>query len=150
MRYLIDGYNLIAHITSISLSDTNKEEALTQWLKKRLEGKKDSAIIVFDGHGALNEFGSKEAHGTVTIVFTPVGETADDMIIRRCEALPQKSAVTVVSSDKAIWRSVRPMKVAVIQSESFIREYRIKQDHSKPDYALNEQQLSQWLDAFGG
>ena len=148
MNYIIDAYNLIGKLHCISLQDTDKEERLEAWIQQRLEGRNDKILLIFDGYGDLNLFGSQYKKGAVTSRFTATDETADDYIAWRCSSILNKSTLIVVSSDSKVMSEARSQRIRSISSEEFIASFypKIKNESAEP--TLTDRELDSWIEAF--
>jgi predicted RNA-binding protein with PIN domain len=121
MHLIIDGYNLL-HVGR-SLVQLNPIEL--QWKRDRLidqlsayrKLKQCDLTVVFDGwqRGWLTE--KKEMRKGVEIIFSKVGEKADEVIKRLVRE--RGSGVTVITSDREISNYAERLTVAVIPSDQF-------------------------------
>jgi predicted RNA-binding protein with PIN domain len=121
MHLIIDGYNLL-HVGR-SLVQLNSIEL--QWKRDRLidqlsayrKLKQCDLTVVFDGwqRGWLTE--KKEMRKGVEIIFSKVGEKADEVIKRLVRE--RGSGVTVITSDREISNYAERLTVAVIPSDQF-------------------------------
>ncbi len=121
MHLIIDGYNLLH--AGRSLVQLNPIEL--QWRRDRLidqlsayrKFKQCEITVVFDGWQGGWPTEEKEMTKGVEIIFSKVGEKADEVIKRL--AKERGSAVTVITSDRDISRYAERMAVAVIPSDQF-------------------------------
>jgi predicted RNA-binding protein with PIN domain len=120
MRIIIDGYNLIRqsgfrHYEQKSLEEGRKAliRSLVEYQKKR----RHSITVVFDGWlgGSPNE--ERDRAGGVEIIYSRLGEKADEVIKR----LSAKSGeeIAVVTSDRDIATYVTRRGHSVISSPAF-------------------------------
>jgi len=117
MDLIIDGYNLIGSDQGLSGALENKRNGLIQKLSQYQKIKQLNIIIVFDGWRsglAKESFGRKDG---VTIVFSRLGEKADQLIIR--VAREKGSGSVVVSSDREIRNAVERFGAVPIYSNEF-------------------------------
>jgi predicted RNA-binding protein with PIN domain len=118
---LIDGYNLL-HAGG-SLAQLNPIEL--QWKRDRLIDqlsayrrlKQCEITVVFDGWQGGWSAEKKEMRKGVEIIFSKVGEKADEVIKRL--AKERGSGVTVITSDRDISKYAERMALAVIPSDQF-------------------------------
>ncbi|MDI7258952.1 MAG: NYN domain-containing protein [Thermodesulfobacteriota bacterium] len=121
MLLIIDGYNLLH--SGRSLIKLNPIEL--QWERDRLIQKLSDyrqvrpceLIIVFDGWQGGWATEKKERKRGIELIFSRVGEKADEVIKRLVRE--KGSGVTVVTSDREISRYAERMSVPVIPSEQF-------------------------------
>jgi predicted RNA-binding protein with PIN domain len=118
---IIDGYNLL-HAGG-SLAQLNPVEL--QWKRDRLitqlsayrKLKQCEITVVFDGWQGGWSTEEKEMRKGVEIIFSKVGEKADEVIKRLTRE--RGSGVTVITSDRDISKYAERMAVAVIPSDQF-------------------------------
>jgi hypothetical protein len=122
MHLIIDGYNLlyagrlISQMNALELQrERDRLIALLSDYRKRKEG---NITVVFDGWQTGWSSEQKEFKKGVEIVFSPLGERADDVIKRMVR--DKGSGAVVVTSDRDISRFAERMAVAVIPSEQFL------------------------------
>ena len=167
MHYLIDGHNLIGKMPDIDLRDPDDEIQLVLRLKSWIaEQKNREATVIFDGGqtgGVSNRLSSRD----LTVIFSPPGQIADTLIIRRLKSLKNPRQYTVVSSDRMVSDAAKAVRVKSLKSEEFIaREGFVYEDvdeatpakkHQKTpktppkpeDPLLSEAEVSEWLQLFG-
>lgn len=99
MHIIIDGYNFIGKYSGMIGDIEEKREALINLLFEYRALKKHDITVVFDGwqNGMPNE--SSEVKRGVRIVFSRLGEKADD-VIKRLSVKGQN--IIVVSSDREV------------------------------------------------
>jgi len=102
MNYIIDAYNLIGKLQSISLSDPNKEEKLIAKINQLEKNKNDFFIIIFDGKNKNNPYQSIQKENQIKVIFTDILESADEYIIRILKTITNKSNYIIVTSDNEI------------------------------------------------
>ena len=121
MHLIIDGYNLLHP----GRSPVQLNPIELQWKRDRLIDrlstyrtlKQCEITIVFDGWQGGWSTEKKETRKGVEIIFSKVGEKADEVIKRL--ARERGSGVTVITSDRDISKYVERMAVAVISSDQF-------------------------------
>lgn len=147
MNYLIDGYNLIGHITHMDLAHATKQAELKAFLE-RYQLEKDHYTIIFDGKSKENTIGINEHYGHISIFYTAYGESADQHIMATCATLQNPKSITVVSSDKEIVNEARRYRVPTLSSQDFIRTLKRPNSHdNKPE--PNPEDTNFWLDQMG-
>jgi predicted RNA-binding protein with PIN domain len=121
MHLIIDGYNLL-HVDRTlfplnSIHLQRERERLVDQLSAYRSLKKIEITVVFDGWqgGWLTE--KKERKKGIELVFSKLGEKADEVIKRLVRE--KGSGVTVVTSDREISRYAERMVIAVIPADQF-------------------------------
>jgi hypothetical protein len=121
MHLLIDGYNLL-HIIGSLISPNSVQ---LQWERDRLinqlsayqKVKPCKITVVFDGWQAGWSTEKKESRKGIELIFSKLGEKADEVIKRLVKE--KGSGAIVVTSDRDIARYAERMAVSVISSEQF-------------------------------
>ncbi len=119
MQLIIDGYNLLYAgrlTTRMSAIEIQRErDRLIDRLSAYRKRKAYAVTVVFDGwqSGWIDE--QKELKKGIEIVFSRLGERADDVIKRMIRE--KGSGAVVVSSDREIARYAEKMAAAVIPAE---------------------------------
>jgi hypothetical protein len=121
MHLIIDGYNLLH--AGRSLAQLNLIEL--QWKRDRLidqlsayrKLKQCEITVVFDGWQGGWSTEKRETKKGVEIIFSRVGEKADEVIKRLVRG--RGSGVTAITSDRDISKYAERMTVAVIPSDQF-------------------------------
>lgn len=99
---LVDGYNIIGQWKKASQQGWSMPEARDRLLHQLIEyaAFEDlEAVLVFDATQSDRLTRSEERHGSVSLVFTRQGETADQYIERTVDTLPRNREVRVATSD---------------------------------------------------
>lgn len=119
---LIDGYNLMAKMDGLGGDLEAQRERLIRTLGQYRTQKFHTVTVVFDGEkgGCMSE--SHERTMGVNIVFSRLGEKADDVI--KDMAKKQDVEYTVITSDKEIFSYVEGSGHTAIPSEEFIPKLR--------------------------
>lgn len=154
MKWLVDGHNLIGQMPNLHLDDRDDEEKLLEQLRRYRARTGHRLTVVFDpGQGYRP--GQTKKQGGLTIQFAPSGKTADQIIIRRLRRIRDPQAVTVVSSDRAVQRVARQMRVRVLDSREFAGQLfankSISPDQdagSRADVCLAPDEVDEWLNIF--
>ena len=121
MHLIIDGYNLL-HVALPLFQGTSEDlqrrrEQLIDQLSSYRHKKPCQITVVFDGWrgGWVTE--KKERKKGIDLIFSKLGETADEVIKRWVKE--RGSGAVVVTSDRDISRYAQRMSVAVIPSNQF-------------------------------
>jgi predicted RNA-binding protein with PIN domain len=119
VRILVDGYNLIHAIcretgrSNILLHNWPElapgaarhseaaRDALVEMLTQYQDIKGTPITIFFDGAGSRRSKPKSDAAGTVEVLFSSTGQTADDMIERAAHRFQEYGEVLVVTDDYA-------------------------------------------------
>ena len=119
MDVIIDGYNLIGSDQGLQGALEHKRNWLVQQLQRYQKLKQFNVIVVFDGWrtGSANETSEKIAG--VSIIYSRLGEKADQVIIRI--AREKGSGAVVVSSDREIRNAVERGGAVAIHAGEFIQ-----------------------------
>lgn len=121
MQLIIDGYNLL-HVgrlpVALSATDLQRErDRLVEELCSYREAKPCEITVVFDGWQAGWAVEKRERRKGIEVIFSQLGEKADDVIKRLVrEKGPGK---VVITSDRDVARYAERMGSAVIPSEQF-------------------------------
>jgi predicted RNA-binding protein with PIN domain len=121
MHLIIDGYNLL-HVdrsfVQISPAHLQQErDRLIDRLSTYGRIKKSEITVVFDGWQEGWPTEKKERRKGVEIIFSRVGEKADEVIKRLVKE--RGSGTTVITSDREISKYAERMAAAVIPSDQF-------------------------------
>jgi len=119
VHYYIDGYNLLFRLLHAGENLRSQREILTQDLKKKVNLLKLDATLVFDSHYQPDE-GSRSHIDLLEIVFTAVGETADEYILQEVKEAKAPGQLTVVTSDKKLAWLARLRLANTISAEEFV------------------------------
>ena len=121
MHLIIDGYNLLhvertlASLNPIQLQ--RERESLIGQLSAYRSLRQIEITVVFDGWQGGWSTEKKERKNGIGLVFSKLGEKADEVIKRLVRE--KGSGVTVVTSDREISRYVERMAIAVIPADQF-------------------------------
>ncbi|HEY7317989.1 MAG TPA: NYN domain-containing protein [Candidatus Binatia bacterium] len=117
MEIIIDGYNLIGSDTGLNGNLERKRHALAQQLISYHESKGHGVTVIFDGwrSGSVDEVEQK--HDGITIVYSRLGEKADDVIVRRTRK--QSSGCVVVTSDREVRNAVERLGAVALYANEF-------------------------------
>ncbi|HLJ66128.1 MAG TPA: NYN domain-containing protein [Chloroflexota bacterium] len=127
MRHIIlDGYNVIRadprlqSLERVSLEHARQVLVQTLASSPRLAG--DQVTVVFDGAGGSRTHVHSHRLGRIDTVYSARGQSADDLIVSRAEALSRESAVVVVSNDVAVRERCRAAGCEVSGSENLLSQ----------------------------
>lgn len=118
---IVDGYNLIRQVSALMQRERVSLEAgrkaLLQKLAAYRAAKKHKITVVFDGQGGLGEFAAAFRQSGLNVVFSTLGDTADDVI--KALVSRERSAAIVASSDRDITDHARRNGAGSISSPDF-------------------------------
>jgi len=121
MQLIIDGYNLLHVDRSLIQLDPiqlqRERDRLVHQLSAYGNLKQQEIIVVFDGWQGGWYTEKKEKKKGVEIIFSKIGEKADEVIKRLVRE--KGSGAMVITSDHDISRYAGRMAVAVIPSDQF-------------------------------
>jgi predicted RNA-binding protein with PIN domain len=153
MRCIIDGHNLIPHISGLSLSDLNDEVKLIKILQQYANRTRSIIEVYFDKAPATKA--RVEGHGNVQAHFVHVDSSADQAIKSRIRELGKSAKNwTVVSSDREVLAEARSWKTKIMRSSDFVKLLQPKahltiSDNDKDDQPeVSEDEVDFWLDQF--
>ena len=153
MPFLIDGHNLIGQMRDLSLSDPNDEDKLIARLKQFAERADKRVTVVFDpnpndttpriGHG-------RTRMGNLTVIYTPAGNKADDVIRNLVGDVKDKQGLIVVTSDAAVANFTRMTGVRVESAADFIKRLRtaLANQPSAEKPQAGHREVDNWSDVF--
>lgn len=121
MHLLIDGYNLLHAdriLTHLNPTELQQErDRLVDQLSAYRSLKPMEITVVFDGWQSGWPTEKREKKKGIEVVFSKLGEKADDVIKRLVRE--KGAAVTVISSDRELSRYAEKMAVAAVSSVQF-------------------------------
>ncbi|NWJ44896.1 MAG: NYN domain-containing protein [Chloroflexi bacterium] len=111
MIVFVDGYNLMKTDPELALYQKAGLEFAREAVIKRVNSaaglkKATSITIVFDGHLDGKERETVERKGRITVIYSKLGESADDVIKRMVAAHPQSAQVRVITRDSDLRSTV--------------------------------------------
>ena len=121
MELIIDGYNLL-HAgrlpMALSAEELQRErERLVEELSSYRQARSCGITVVFDGWKTGWAVEKKERRKGIDLIFSQMGEKADDVIKRLVK--DKGPGKVVITSDRDVARYVEKMGAAVIPSEQF-------------------------------
>jgi hypothetical protein len=117
MEIIIDGYNLIGSDAGLTGNLEHKRNWLMQKLASYRRAKGHDITVVFDGwrSGSVNQV--EERRDGVGIVYSRLGEKADDVIVGL--ARKKGSGCVVVTSDREVCNAVARFGVVTLYARQF-------------------------------
>jgi predicted RNA-binding protein with PIN domain len=124
VRILVDGYSLLHNWPELADGTPRHSERARDALVELLQHYQDASgtpvTVFFDGAGARRKPKS-EADGTVEVLFSSGGQTADDLIERAAHRFQPYGEVLVVTEDFAVRDTVGAFGASVAGCANFIR-----------------------------
>jgi predicted RNA-binding protein with PIN domain len=118
---VIDGYNLIRRSPSLSMLDKQALQKGREELIRRLafykKAKPFPITVVFDGWNQPDLWGSRTFEQGIRVVFSRMGQKADDVIIQMAGEMREKAMV--VTSDREVQTAAERHHATVVSSEDF-------------------------------
>ena len=121
MHIIVDGYNLIRQSDLFRsherISLEHGRRALVRSLVRYRQRKGHQITVVFDGWSGGVPMEERDSVGGVTIIYSRLGEKADEVIKRLVEAATEE--ILVVTSDREISLFAERRRKTAIDSASF-------------------------------
>jgi predicted RNA-binding protein with PIN domain len=155
VRYLIDGHNLLAKLSSIEFGAPNSEAELTLLLRRwTAAGRKRQVIIIFDG-GLPGGKDRLLSTSSVNVLFAPRDRTADDLLIARIRKIGNPSEITVISDDREVREATQAKKAVWLSASAFAKRLDSLDEPPNSGISTTEQDMSVeelkgWLELFSG
>lgn len=150
MQYIIDGHNLIPHISGLSLSDPQDEQKLIDRLNTFCRLNRAHVIVFFD-HAAQGHSHSQNL-GFVTTRFVARPQIADTAIATHLKALAGRARnFTVVSSDRMVQAAAREAHAQWLTSEKFsklLEDALANASNQASEKVLSDEEVKEWQDFF--
>jgi predicted RNA-binding protein with PIN domain len=122
-RLIIDGYSLMHRDPELKAllgqGLSRAREALIEKVARTATAMADLVTVVFDGQESGR---GTDGHGSIEIVYSPSGQTADTVIERLVRALPNPTACTVVTNDRRERETVTAAGAMAMSCAVFIEE----------------------------
>ena len=130
MHYYIDGYNLLFRVLRAGDDLQKQRQEITADIGKKVTLLELEATLVFDSH--YQKDGYVRSHlNSLEIVFTAMGETADELILQELKESAHPSQHTVVTSDKKLANLCRLRQAKTESIDEFLgwlnKRYKNKQ-----------------------
>lgn len=123
VRILVDGYSLLHNWTELAPGKPRYSDAAREELIHRLTLFSDASgtpvTVVFDGKGPAREV--TPSTSDIEIVYTPSGQTADQLIERVAHRIKPYGEVLVVTDDLAERDTVEAAGALISSCSNFIR-----------------------------
>ena len=121
VHLIIDGYNVIRASDSLSRQEAHSledgREALLERLKAYKRLKAWPITVVFDAGAGYHLSEKSETVAGIKVVYSPAGQTADQVIVRLARVKGSKAVV--VTSDRALARASEAAGATTLDSPAF-------------------------------
>ncbi|MBQ8201084.1 MAG: NYN domain-containing protein [Clostridia bacterium] len=124
---IVDGYNVIGAWKEAEKHGWSMDEARDRLLHQLQDYggyTGEEVVLVFDGYQSDKRLTTEEKHGTLTLVFTKHGETADAYIERLAAQTPKYRTMRVATSDGLEQSLVLGAGATRMTSRELLRELR--------------------------
>jgi uncharacterized protein len=144
VQIIIDGYNLIRQyppLAQVELREFSQgREKLLQWLADYRRTSALPLTVVFDGGRGGGDREEHDLYRGIKIIYSPLGQTADDIIKRLVRKNPAQSMV--VSSDLELVNYCRALGSGAMGSLEFASRVNAKLKN-KEDYSPKDEDEEQ-------
>lgn len=149
MPILIDGHNLIGHMSTLSLDDPDDEVQLVRLLASYRARTGRKVTVVFDSGGGLALRQSSRVSG-IEVVFAPASSTADNLISGRVRKSRNPRGWLVVTSDHELAESVAGYGARVRSAREFAGELEGQpgEEIARKEVPLSPDEVDSWLSLF--
>lgn len=158
MHYLIDGHNLIAQLSDISLDDPHDEAKLVLRLRSWIAGgRRRKVTVIFDG-GLPGGTWRYMSRGSLKALFATEGQTADALLVNRIHQAKNPSAHTLVTDDREILAVAKKRRMPYMTSQAFAQQLQkidtpleageAMDSPTEDKPVLEEGELDEWLAIF--
>ena len=125
VRILVDGYSLLHNWPELAPGEARHSararEELIHVLTRYHDATGEPVTVFFDGAGAPPNAPKAESSAAVEVLFSRVGQTADEMIERAAHRFQPHGEVLVVTDDGAERDTVNGFGGSVASCANFIR-----------------------------
>ena len=126
VRILVDGYSLLHAWPELARGKARHSAAardeLIHWLTRYQDATGTPLCVFFDGGGAPKGMIRDESTGSIEVLFSKSGQTADDMIERAAHRFQPYGEVLAVTNDTAERDTVTAMGGQAWSCELFISD----------------------------
>ena len=137
---IVDGFNVIYAWSSLKdVLQVNVDAAKSKLIDilSNYQGMTDAEVlVVFDGYRVKGNTGSSETNGSITVIHTKEGQTADAFIERFAHDFKAKYEITVASSDGLIQTVVRGAGAYIISSKDLETEINRLENNFRETYNI--------------
>ncbi|MCX7973490.1 MAG: NYN domain-containing protein [Candidatus Aminicenantes bacterium] len=124
MPYLIDGNNLIGHISKFNQGDSRSRFDLMGQLYLFQRATRKRLIVIFDGPADQELLEECRLWPKFELLFPRPGEKADDLILNYLQKTRQPRTIILVTSDRELQSIGRLRGAKLMTSQEFARQIR--------------------------
>lgn len=157
MAYLIDGNNLLGHISSYSIKDPRSRSLLVRRLLFFQRLKRNRIFLVFDGPPDENLEPLVKERKKFLLLYPARGQKADEIIQEIFSRQSDPKRLCVVTSDRELGAMAKAKRARVLSAKEFNQELRRTLEGSrkareleKKDKPLTSLETRLWQDLFEG
>lgn len=136
MWLIVDGYNVLKSSGDTApLRGDNLRVEREKFIERlvRYQGqRKNKVTVVFDGFRAGMDFPTLKKQGGVEIIYSPRGQTADEVIMQMVEKAPDSRNIMVVSSDREISDFVKSLGASAKDARSLANRLEPQREKRAP------------------
>ncbi|MEK7339179.1 MAG: NYN domain-containing protein [Candidatus Rhabdochlamydia sp.] len=142
MRYFVDGYNLLFHLTKKRNPLRQYRHELITYFATSISSFLD-VVLVFDGSDPHEKHSTKHHIGQVEIIYTPLCMTADFYIFEEVQLHKNPAHTTVVSNDQELIIRCRALGAKTLSLTDFLSYIAKKNEKKKRSLATPAQETPQ-------
>ena len=151
MKYFIDGYNFLLHLTDhIYDIDLQRENFLSS-LEDLLSKKHLKATIVFDSKFPhAKNYPTTAEKKYLTVIFAPENQSADDYLVELLSTYKNPKNISVITHDKTLQFHLKQLHIQILSAEDFLKRlYKKKSsDNEEKPSSQNSREFQRWLHIF--
>ena len=136
MLHIIDGYNLLFYLDFRSKTLKEARELLIDYVAQAFKDKKN-VWIVFDGKQEKGLGFSRIKKGSLEIIYTIDGMSADSYIVEWFQHSKKRGQVSVYTNDKGLKRHLTEFNAKLIDLDLIEKEVKNK---------IDDEDKIQWVD----
>lgn len=142
MRYFVDGYNLLFHLTKKRNPLHQYRYELITYFVTSISSFLD-IVLVFDGSDPHEKHSIKHHIGSVEIIYTPLSMTADFYIFEEIQLHKNPAHTTVVSNDQELIKRCRTLGAKTLSLTDFLSYIAKKKGKEKNSLTTSIQETPQ-------
>lgn len=139
MRYFVDGYNLLFHLTKKRNPLHQYRHELITYFATSISSFLD-IVLVFDGSDPHEKHSTKHHIGPVEIIYTPLSMTADFYIFEEIQLHKNPAHTTVVSNDQELTKRCRALGAKILSLTDFLSYVAKKSEKEKKSLETSTQE----------
>ncbi|HFE65606.1 MAG TPA: hypothetical protein ENK14_14495 [Caldithrix sp.] len=157
-KILIDGYNVIkaprVRFPGFSSLELQREH-LIKVLKSNPQLQRSQTTVVFDSRIYIPPSRTQK-HGNLTVIFTPLNKSADEVIQQLVRQSSQPGKILVVTSDRSIQFTAKDHGARAMESHVFWQKLQTRKKNrsvgrGEPQEGatpLSDREVKEWLSLF--